>query len=123
MSQSMLDYAMKRAEEVIENEKESEQKDMYKPDNEERRYKSNIIAQITHFYQEKPNTLQIEQEDPSMKGNFPKQGSITIRMKKEESNVAFKLNCGEALQLADILSQAAKEELLIMKALWKRGRE
>ncbi|MEM4222143.1 MAG: hypothetical protein QW097_01795 [archaeon] len=82
-----------------------------------------VVSQYPHFYEKdgktKRNILQIEVEDPKMQGNFPKDGSITIRIQDEEAQKAFKMNVQEALQLGEELTQIAKEMLAMKRKLWK----
>ena len=105
------------------NESHKREEDKYKPDNPtpKPKYDYSIVAQITHFFDKKPNTLQVEQKEPYLDGNFPKNGIVKIRLKKEESNVAFNLNTAEAFELAAILNQVARENIQITKSLWRRN--
>lgn len=106
-----LDDYVKKADEIVEQEVKGN-----KPE-----YTSKIVAQVTHFYDKKPNTFQIEQEEPfADEKGYPKGGIVKIRLKKEDGNMAFNLNSGEALEVAELLKQIAHENMMITKALWLR---
>jgi len=102
---------MKNAEETVEKEAKQGKTE----------YTSKIVAQLTHFFKEKPNTLQVEQELPFMSDSgYPKNGIIKVRLKKEDGNMAFNLNCAEALELSEVLKMLAQEHLHIVKSLWRQ---
>ena len=88
-------------------------------------FSSKIIDQITHFFKRNDgsssrNTLQVEMEDATMKNNYPRDGTIGVRLIKEGGSHVMKLNPAEALQLSNTLGMCAKD-LLVQKAeLWKK---
>lgn len=82
-----------------------------------------IIAQFPHFYQDKEgkshrNMLQIEQDEPYMKNNFPKDGYVMIRLQDEESQKAFKMTPQEALAVGQELMNIAQEHQAKKRSLW-----
>lgn len=83
-----------------------------------------IVSQIPHFWESPDgkkhrNMLQIEVEDPRMSGNFPRDGTIVIRLQDEEAQKAFKMNPQEVLQLAKELEDIARDLLKQKRELWK----
>jgi len=83
-----------------------------------------ITSQLPHFWQDKEgkshrNMLQIEVDEPRMEGNFPKDGTITIRLQDEQAQKAFKMSPTETLQLGEELKEIAKELLKQKRELWK----
>ena len=114
MTEKDLDGYFKEADKMVEQEAKEDYP-------KEHKYKSKIVGQITHFFDKRPNTLQIEQEEPfADEKGYPKDGVVKIRLRKDDSNVAFNLNSGEALEVAELLGQIARENLMITKALWLR---
>ena len=90
---------------------------------EPRKPLGDIADQITHFYEKRPNTLQIEHTIPRMDGSYPKDGNITVRLRKDQGSQAFKLNISEALRVISILDMLVKEHISITKSLWKQRSE
>jgi len=87
-----------------------------------------ITSQVPHFWKDKQgkshrNMLQIEVEDPKMKGNFPKDGSIMIRLQDEDSQKAFKLTPNESLMIGEELKEISKEMMKKKRDLWKKKNE
>ena len=82
-----------------------------------------IISQYPHFYQKdgvsKRNMLQIEVEEAKIVSNFPKDGSIMIRLQDETINKAFKMTPQEALQLGNELKELSKELMKQKREMWK----
>ncbi|RLG21392.1 hypothetical protein DRN74_02410 [Candidatus Micrarchaeota archaeon] len=86
-----------------------------------------IVGQIPHFWHDKEgkahrNMLQIEVEEPQLKGGFPRDGSVTIRLQDEQAQKAFKMTAQEALQLGQELLDIAKELLSKKRELWRKRR-
>lgn len=84
-----------------------------------------IASQIPHFWQDKEgkshrNMLQIEVDEPFMANNFPKDGTVTIRLQDEEAQKAFKMQPQEALFLAEELKAIAKEQMNKKRDLWAK---
>jgi len=84
-----------------------------------------IISQYPHFYEDKEgkkhrNMLQVEVEEARMKGNFPADGNVMIRIQDEESQKAFKMTTQEAMQLGEELKEVSKELLKQKRELWKQ---
>jgi hypothetical protein len=82
------------------------------------------VSQYPHFYQDKEgkqhrNMLQLEAEEPRLEKNFPKDGSVMIRIQDEEAQKAFKMTPQEALQLGTELEAVAKELMEGKRKLWK----
>lgn len=83
-----------------------------------------IVSQYPHFFESPDgkkhrNMLQIEVEDPRLEGNFPKDGTVTIRLQDETAQKAFKMTPQETLQLSEELEQIAKELMSGKRTLWK----
>ncbi|MFW5903009.1 MAG: hypothetical protein ACOCTT_03920 [archaeon] len=84
-----------------------------------------IAAQFPHFWEDKQgkshrNMLQLEVEEPKMKGNYPKDGSIMIRLQGEDEQKAFKLTPKEALTVGEELREISKEVMKKKRDLWKK---
>jgi hypothetical protein len=82
-----------------------------------------IASQIPHFWQDKEgkshrNMLQVEVEDAHIANNYPKDGSITIRLQDETAQKAFKMQPQEALFLAEELKAIAKDQMGKKRDLW-----
>jgi hypothetical protein len=83
-----------------------------------------IASQLPHFWEDKEgkshrNMLQIEIDEPRMEGNFPKDGTITIRLQDETAQKVFKMSPTETLQLGEELEDIAKDMLRKKRELWK----
>ena len=84
-----------------------------------------IVSQYPHFYHDKDgkshrNMLQVEFEEVKLVGNFPKDGSVMIRLQDETINKAFKMTPQEALQLGTELKDIAKEIMRAKRDMWKK---
>lgn len=82
-----------------------------------------IADQIPHFFKDaqgiqKRNLLQIEVDEPSMQGNFPKDGAVMIRLQDDQAQKAFKMTVQETLVLGEHLTAVAKDLLAKKRALW-----
>ena len=82
-----------------------------------------IADQIPHFYKDaqgvsKRNMLQIEVDGPQIVNNFPKDGSIMIRLQDDQAQKAFKMTVQECLVLGEHLTSIAKEMLKKKRELW-----
>lgn len=111
---------MTKIDDYMSDAEEGQEKALEKSEEVQPKYNSVIIAQITHFFNNKPNTLQIEYEEPHVENNFPKSGRMKLRLKREDINAVFTLNTSEALELAEILRELSKKELNHMANLWSR---
>ena len=83
-----------------------------------------IVSQYPHFYQDKEgkshrNMLQIELEEVKVVNNFPRDGSVMIRLQDESINKAFKMTPQEALQLGTELKEISKELMKTKREQWK----
>ena len=81
-------------------------------------------SEFPHFYErdgvKKRNVLTVDFEDARMEGSFPRDGSVTVRIKDEETQKAFKMTPQETLVLSSELEGVAKELLTQKRALWKQ---
>ena len=80
----------------------------------------NIVDQITHFFEKRPNTLQTENTPPELYNNYPKDGNITIRLIKDKGSQAFKLNVNEAYRFANVILDLCELHRSVTKGLWDR---
>ena len=83
-----------------------------------------IADQIPHFYKDaqgvsKRNMLQIEVDDAQIVNNFPKDGTVMLRLQDDQIQKAFKLTVHEALVLGEHLTAVSKELLKQKRDLWK----
>lgn len=83
-----------------------------------------ITSQVPHFWEDKQgkshrNMLQLEIEDPKMKGDFPKDGAVMIRLQDEDSQKAFKLRPNESLMIGEELKEISKELMEKKRKLWE----
>jgi hypothetical protein len=83
-----------------------------------------IADQIPHFYRDaqgnsKRNMLQIEVDDAQIVNNFPKDGTVMLRLQDDKLQKAFKLTVHETLVLGEHLTAVAKELLKQKRDLWK----
>jgi len=83
-----------------------------------------ILSQYPHFYQDKEgkshrNMLQVEGEDPTMQGEYPKDGHVMIRIQDEQSQKAFKMTPQEAMKLGNEIADIAKDMMKGKRDLWK----
>jgi len=83
----------------------------------------NIVDQITHFYKERPNTLQIEHTKPELVSGYPKDGNITVRLIKDKGSQAFKLNVNEAYRFANVILDLCELHRSVTKSLWDSRKE
>lgn len=101
---------------------EQERKDIksFMPDKpvQEERKLGNVVDQITHFYEKRPNTLQTEHTNPELYNNYPKDGNITIRLIKDKGSQAFKLNVNEAYRFANVILDLCELHRSVTKKLW-----
>jgi tRNA(Leu) C34 or U34 (ribose-2'-O)-methylase TrmL len=84
-----------------------------------------ITSQYPHFWQDKEgkshrNMLQIEADEPKMQNNYPKDGTITIRLQDEQAQKAFKMTPQETLMLGEELKSIAKDMLKKKRELWEK---
>ncbi len=84
-----------------------------------------IAAQFPHFWEDNEgkshrNMLQIEVEDPKMKGNYPDDGSVMIRLQGEDEQKAFKLEPKEALTVGEELKEISREIMKKKRDLWEK---
>jgi hypothetical protein len=83
-----------------------------------------IASQFPHFWQDKEgkshrNMMQIETDEPRIEGNFPKDGTVIIRLQDEDAQKAFKMSPQEALLVGQELQDIAREMLAEKRKLWK----
>ena len=110
---SMLDEAFEKAEQPTQEPQ---------PTPQERRL-GNVVDQITHFYEKRPNTLQIEHTKPELVSGYPKDGNITIRLIKDKGSQAFKLNVNEAYRFANVILDLCELHRSVTKSLWDSRKE
>jgi len=111
---SMIDDAVEKVEQ--------EDIKRFMPDKPERKL-GNIVDQITHFFEKRPNTLQTEHTKPELYGGYPKDGNITIRLIKDKGSQAFKLNVNEAYRFANVILDLCEFHRSVTKKLWDSRKE
>lgn len=83
-----------------------------------------IVSQFPHFWEDKEgkshrNMLQIEVEKAKMKGNFPNNGKVMLRLQDKDSQKAFKLDPKEALTIGEELKEISKKLMKQERDLWE----
>ncbi len=84
-----------------------------------------IEDELTHWFKDDKgeshrSVLRLETEPPQVHNNYPKDGTIMVRVINGIGTIGFKLSPDEALRLGTHLLNLSKEQLAMKRKLWNQ---